>query len=52
MFPFKIRDGLIDTHKKLSDYYYKFDQLPFYTWAAYKVPYCITAACNASHIIF
>lgn len=30
----KIKDGLLDAHKKLSDYYYKYDQSPFYTWAA------------------
>jgi hypothetical protein len=32
--PPKIKAGLLDAHKKLSDYYYKFDQSPFYTWAA------------------
>jgi hypothetical protein len=32
--PSKIKAGLLDAHKKLSDYYYKFDQSPFYTWAA------------------
>ncbi|KIL55008.1 hypothetical protein M378DRAFT_201131 [Amanita muscaria Koide BX008] len=26
--------GLTDTHRKLSDYYYKFDESPLYTWAA------------------
>jgi len=30
----KIKAGLLDAHKKLSDYYYKYDQSPFYTWAA------------------
>jgi hypothetical protein len=32
--PQKIKAGLLDAHQKLSDYYYKFDQSPFYTWAA------------------
>lgn len=49
-FPFKIRDGLINAYKKLNGYYYKFDQSPFYTWATHR--FLITAACNASHIIF
>ena len=31
-----IKQGLIDTHTKLSDYYYKYDESPFYTWAACK----------------
>ena len=29
-----IKKGLMDVHRKLSDYYYKFDESPFYTWAA------------------
>ncbi|KAF5366386.1 hypothetical protein D9758_009749 [Tetrapyrgos nigripes] len=29
-----LRRGLFDAHTKLSDYYYKFDQSPYYTWAA------------------
>ena len=29
-----IKKGLTDAHRKLSDYYYKFDESPFYTWAA------------------
>ena len=34
--PPRIKTGLLDTHQKLSDYYYKYDQSPFYTWAAHK----------------
>jgi len=30
-----IKKGLTDVHRKLSDYYYKFDESPFYTWAAH-----------------
>lgn len=29
-----IRNGLVAAHQKLSDYYYRFDQSPFYIWAA------------------
>ncbi|KAF8472426.1 hypothetical protein JB92DRAFT_1915932 [Gautieria morchelliformis] len=29
-----IKYGLIDAHTKLSDYYHKYDESPFYTWAA------------------
>ncbi len=29
-----IRDGLVAAHQKLSEYYYRFDQSPFYIWAA------------------
>ncbi|KAF8227641.1 hypothetical protein L208DRAFT_1295851 [Tricholoma matsutake] len=29
-----IKHGLIDAHMKLSDYYHKYDESPFYTWAA------------------
>jgi hypothetical protein len=36
--PPKIKAGLLDAHKKLSDYYYKYDQSPFYTWAACEFP--------------
>ena len=32
----QIKDGLLDAHRKLSDYYYKCDQLPRYTWSAHK----------------
>ncbi|KAF8223262.1 hypothetical protein L208DRAFT_1317767, partial [Tricholoma matsutake] len=30
----RIKHGLIDAHTKLSDYYHKYDESPFYTWAA------------------
>lgn len=29
-----IKRGLIDAHTKLSHYYHKYDESPFYTWAA------------------
>ena len=29
-----VKRGLTDAHQKLSDYYYKYDESPFYTWAA------------------
>jgi hypothetical protein len=31
-----LKYGLIDAHTKLSDYYHKYDESPFYTWAACK----------------
>jgi len=30
----KIKLGLTDVHCKLSNYYYQYNTLPFYTWAA------------------
>ncbi|KAJ7348858.1 hypothetical protein DFH08DRAFT_697701, partial [Mycena albidolilacea] len=30
----EIKEGLISAHLKLSDYYTKFDESPYYTWAA------------------
>jgi hypothetical protein len=29
-----IKKGLLEAHTKLSDYYTKFDESPYYTWAA------------------
>jgi hypothetical protein len=34
--PPRIKQGLLDAHRKLSDYYYKYDNSPFYIWAARK----------------
>ncbi|KAF5317589.1 hypothetical protein D9758_018466 [Tetrapyrgos nigripes] len=31
--PTYIRDALVASHNKLSEYYYKFDESPFYTWS-------------------
>jgi hypothetical protein len=31
-----IKFSLIDAHTKLSEYYHKYDESPFYTWAACK----------------
>jgi len=30
----KIKAGLLAAHMKLSEYYHRFDQSPFYLWAA------------------
>ena len=30
----RIKEGLVAAHQKLSEYYYRFDQSPFYIWAA------------------
>ncbi|KIK78006.1 hypothetical protein PAXRUDRAFT_17123 [Paxillus rubicundulus Ve08.2h10] len=32
--PQHVRNALTHTHRKLSDYYYKYDQSPLYVWAA------------------
>jgi hypothetical protein len=32
--PLKLKTGLLEAHKKLSEYYYRSDESPFYTWAA------------------
>ena len=32
--PSELKSGLQAAHKKLSDYFYKFDTSPFYTWSA------------------
>ena len=34
--PAKTRSTLLDAYAKLSDYYYQYDQSPFYTWSARK----------------
>ncbi|KAJ7694949.1 hypothetical protein B0H16DRAFT_1351262 [Mycena metata] len=34
--PPELVDGLTKAHRKLSDYYCKFDESPFYIWAARK----------------
>ena len=36
-----IKMGLFDAHEKLSEYYYKYDESPFYTWAACMSFHCI-----------
>jgi hypothetical protein len=41
--PTQLRDGLLEAHKKLSEYYYRSDESPFYTWAASKSFYFIAA---------
>ena len=38
--PPQLKKGLLDVHLKLSEYYYRFDQSPFYTWAACKLQKC------------
>ena len=44
--PHKIKDGLLDAHRKLSDYYYKYDQSPLYTWAACESFLLIRPVCD------
>jgi hypothetical protein len=33
-----LRQGLLNAHRKLSDYYRKFDESPYYTWASRTSP--------------
>jgi hypothetical protein len=32
--PRKLRHALMKAHRKLSDYYFKIDESPFYVWAS------------------
>jgi hypothetical protein len=32
----QLREGLVAAHQKLSEYYYRSDESPYYTWAASK----------------
>ena len=32
--PHQLTNGLIEAHTKLSDYYYRSDESPYYSWAA------------------
>ena len=32
--PSQLRTGLVEAHTKLSDYYFRSDESPYYTWAA------------------
>ena len=32
--PRQLREGLVGAHTKLSDYYWRTDESPYYTWAA------------------
>ncbi len=43
-----IKMGLFDAHEKLSEYYYKYDESPFYTWAACMSFHCVTLPLNIS----
>jgi hypothetical protein len=37
-----LRAALLNSHRKLSDYYYKFDESPYYVWAGCKSLWCLT----------
>jgi hypothetical protein len=45
--PSVLRNGLLEAHRKLSDYYYKMDQSPYYTWAART---CITLSLTFDYL--
>lgn len=40
--PHSIKMGLINAHRKLSEYYFKYNESPFYTWAVCKSQHQIT----------
>ncbi|KAF8799840.1 hypothetical protein BYT27DRAFT_7227677 [Phlegmacium glaucopus] len=37
--PVQLRNGLLEAHKKLSEYYYQSDESPFYTWSVILDPH-------------
>ena len=39
--PSQLRNGLVEAHTKLSDYYFRSDESPYYTWAASKCTFRI-----------
>lgn len=43
--------GLTDAHRKLSDYYYTFDQSPFYIWSSCKSSIITSALLRPCHIV-
>lgn len=48
--PSVLRNGLLEAHRKLSDYYYKMDQSPFYTWAARECSFlCFEPRLNSTY---
>ena len=34
--PSQLRQGLVEAHEKLSEYFYRIDESPFYTWSSCK----------------
>ena len=41
--PSQLRTGLVEAHTKLSDYYFRSDESPYYTWAACEYEFLILA---------
>ncbi|KAG2070376.1 hypothetical protein BDR04DRAFT_1019021, partial [Suillus decipiens] len=39
--PPHLKDSLIQAHQKLSNYYTKFNESPFYLWSSHKHSFCI-----------
>jgi hypothetical protein len=42
----KIKSGLLKAHRKLSDYFTKFDESPYYTWSASALSSCFFNSIN------
>jgi hypothetical protein len=50
--PSQLRDGLVEAHTKLSDYYFRSDESPYYTWAACEYKFLILSHSRKfSHIL-
>jgi hypothetical protein len=45
--PTQLRTGLVDAHTKLSEYYFRLDESPYYTWAACE--YAFSMELRADH---
>ena len=41
-----IKSGLLTAHCKLSDYFTKFDESPYYTWSASMLPASLIFSCQ------
>ncbi|KAF9031051.1 hypothetical protein BJ165DRAFT_1358464, partial [Panaeolus papilionaceus] len=44
--PSRLREGLLNAHQKLAEYYYKYDESPFYTWAACECSLILSLHCK------
>ena len=45
--PASLKKGLVDAHRKLSDYYYKIDASPYYIWSSRKSQHLMSSALNS-----
>lgn len=40
-----VKNGILKAHRKLSDYFTKFDESPYYTWAASESLFIVPKHC-------